>query len=210
MAENIEIAAEPRDVIGKAAHHLAPLGKLPAVLYGATTEPQALSLDRHDFERVLVAHGSGSTLVKLTVAGGKPVNAIIKEIQRDPVKGTLQHIDLWAVSMKQRIAAVVPIRFVGDAAGVKTGGVLTHTFTEIHIEALPTAIPEHFDVDVSALEVGDSLRLGDIPAPEGVTVTSPADEIVCSVIVPTVAPTEEEAAQVVEPQVVGETKDEEE
>lgn len=210
MAENIEIAAEPRDIIGKAAHHLAPVGKLPAVLYGATTEPQPLSLDRHDFERVLVAHGSGSTLVKLTVTGGKPVNAIIKEIQRHPVKGTLQHVDLWAVSMKQRIAAIVPIRFVGDAAGVKTGGVLTHNFTEVHIEALPTAIPEHIDVDVSALEVGDSLRLGDIPMPEGVTATSPAEEIVCSVIVPTVAPTEEEAAQVAEPEVVGATKEEEE
>jgi large subunit ribosomal protein L25 len=210
MAENIRIEAEPREVIGKAAHRLAPAGKLPAVIYGAGSEPMPVALDRHDFERVLSAHGEGSTLVQVAVAGAKPVNAIIKEIQHDPVKGTVQHVDLWAVSMKQRIAAIVPIRFVGDAAGVKAGGVLTHSITDVHIEALPTAIPEALEVDVSALEVGDSLHVSDIAAPDGVTITSPADEIVCSVTPPTVAPSEEEAAHVEEPEVVGETKEVEE
>lgn len=210
MAENIEIAAEPREVIGKSSHKLMPAGKLPAVLYGASTEPQPVSLDRHDFERVLQQHGEGSTLVHVNLAGGKPVNAIIKEVQHDPVKGTVQHVDLWAVSMKQMISAVVPIRFVGDAAGVKAGGVLTHNFTDIHIEALPTNLPDVFEVDISALEVGDSLHVSDLVAPEGVTITSPPEEIICSVTPPTIAPEAEEAAQVTEPEVVGETKEEEE
>ncbi|HEY3317798.1 MAG TPA: 50S ribosomal protein L25 [Coriobacteriia bacterium] len=210
MAENIEIAAEPRDVVGKTAHSLAPSGKLPAVLYGAGVEAQAIALDRHDFERILAAHGDGSTLVHVSVAGGKSVNAIIKEVQHDPVKGTVQHVDLWAVSMKQKISAVVPIRFTGDSAGVKAGGVLTHNFTDIHIEALPGNLPEALEVDVSALEVGDSVHVGDLTPPDGVTITSPMDEIICSVTPPTIAPEAEEAAQVEEPEIVGETKEEEE
>lgn len=210
MAETIEIAAEPRDVVGKAAHHLAPAGKLPAVLYGAGTTAQPISIDKHDFERMLSAHGEGSTLVKIKVGGGKAVNAIIKEIQHDPVKGTVLHADFWAVNMSQTISAVVPIRFSGDSAGVKSGGVLTHNFTDIHIEALPADIPEVIDVDVSSLEVGDSLHVSDLAAPAGVTITSPGDEIVCSVTPPTVAEAVEEAAGVEEPEIIGETKEEEE
>jgi large subunit ribosomal protein L25 len=210
MAENIQIAAEPRDIIGKAAHHLAAAGKLPAVLYGASHEPQPISVDRHAFEQLLSHHGEGSTLVHVNVAGGKSVNAIIKEIQHDPVKGTVLHVDFWAVSMTQRIAAVVSINFVGDAVGVRTGGVLTHNFTDIHIEALPTNIPEHLDADISLLEVGDSLRVGDLVPPEGVLITSPAEEIICSVTLPTVEVEEEVEAPVEEPEVIGETKEEEE
>jgi large subunit ribosomal protein L25 len=209
MAESIEIIAEPRDVIGKAAHHLAPLGKLPAILYGVGHEPQAIAIDKHDFQRLLVAHGGGSTLVHVKVGGAKPVNAIIKEIAHDPVKGTVLHVDFWAVRMNQKVSTSVPLRFVGDAAGVKAGGVLTHNFTEVNIEALPGDLPEAIEADISALEVGDSLTIADVVPPHGVVITSPADEVVCSVIVPTVAPEEEEAAQVVEPEIVGETKEEE-
>lgn len=210
MAENIEIAAETRDVIGKAAHRLAASGKLPAVLYGASVKPQPISVDRHDFERILAAHGDGSTLVHVSVGGAKAVNAIIKEVQHDRVRGTVQHVDFWAVKMTQKIAATVPLHFVGDSAGVKAGGVLTHNFMEVHIEALPADLPDFVEADVSALEVGDSLRVGDLVPPAGVTITSPPDEIVCSVTPPTVAPAAEEAAQVEEPEVVGETKEEEE
>jgi large subunit ribosomal protein L25 len=209
MAENIEIAAEPRDVIGKAAHRLSAEGKLPAVLYGATTQPQPLSLDRHETEMLLKAHGSGATLVHVSIAGGKPINAVIKEVQHDPVKGTVQHLDLWAVRMNQTISAVVPIHFVGDAAGVKASGVLTHNFMELHIDAMPGDLPDAIEVDISSLEVGDSLTVADVVAPKGVAITSPAEEVLCSVTPPTVAPSEEEAAQVVEPEVVGEEKEEE-
>ena len=209
MAESIEIIAEPRDVVGKSAHRLAPEGKLPAILYGAAHKPQAISIDRHDFHKLLVAHGGGSTLVHVIVGDAKPVNAIIKEIAHDPVKGTVLHVDFWAIQMNQQVATTVPLRLVGDAVGVKTGGVLTHNFTDLHIEAMPGDIPEAIEVDVSALEVGDSLSIADIVPPKGVVITMPAEDIVCSVIVPTVAPTEEESAQVTEPEVVGEKKEEE-
>lgn len=208
MAESIEIAAETRDVIGKSAHKLAAAGKLPAVMYGAGQEPKPIQVDRHDFARVLAQHGEGSTLVAVSIDGGKAVNAIIKDVHHDPVKGTVQHVDLWAVSMKQRITATVPLRFVNDAAGVKAGGVLTHSITDLQIEALPTGIPDAIEVDVAALEVGDNLHVSDIVAPEGVTITSPADEIVVSVTPPTVAPSEEESAQVAEPEVIGDTREE--
>ena len=111
---------------------------------------------------VLVAHGEGSTLVHVKVGDAKPVNAIVKEVQHDRVRGTVQHIDFWAVKMTQRIAAVVPLRFAGDSAGVKAGGVLTHNFTEVHIESLPADLPEYIEADVSLLEVGDSLKVSDL------------------------------------------------
>jgi large subunit ribosomal protein L25 len=208
MAESIEITAESRDVIGKSSHRLAPTGKLPAVLYGAGHESQPISVDRHDFERVLAAH-SGATLVHVSVDGQKPVNAIIKAVSRDPVKGTVLHADFWAVKMTQRVAGLAPIRFVGDAAGVKAGGVLTHNFTELPIEALPADLPDGIEVDISALEVGDSLTVADIVPPKGVVLTSSPDEIVCSVTPPTIVPVEEEVAEEVEPEVVGETQEEE-
>lgn len=210
MVENIEIVAEPRDVIGKSAHKLSSAGKLPAVLYGADTTAQPISVDRHDFERMLTSHGEGSTLVQVRVGDGKPVNAIVKDIQHDPVKGTVLHADFWAVNMAQLISAVVPIRFGGESAGVRAGGVLTHNFTDIHIEALPGDIPEVIEVDVTPLEVGDSLHVGDLAVPPGVTITSPPEEIICSVTPPTVVPVEEEVAGVEEPEVIGETKEEEE
>jgi large subunit ribosomal protein L25 len=116
------------------------------------------------------------------------------------------HLDLWAVSMKKHISTVVPIHFVGDPAGVKTGGVLTHNLREVHVDSLPGDMPDSIEIDVEALEVGDSLHVSDLVAPEGVIITSPADEIICSVIPPTKAIEEEVVEVAAEPEVIGETE----
>lgn len=205
MTENIELAATSRDTIGKANRRLAPKGKLPAVVYGVGHKPVAVSLDKHEVDQLLL-HGASSSLIELSIDGEKPVHTVIKEVQRDAMKGHVQHIDLWAVSMKKHISTVVPIHFVGDAAGVKTGGVLTHNLREVHVDSLPGDMPDSIEVDVEALEVGDSLHVSDLVAPHGVVITSPADEIVCSVIPPTKAVEEEEAAETAEPEVIGETE----
>jgi large subunit ribosomal protein L25 len=213
MAEFIEIAAEPREHVGKAFHHLSPQGKLPAVLYGAEREPEPLSLDKHDFELLATHEGLTSTLVHLRIQGqAKPVNVIVKEIQHDPVKGAICHVDFWAVKMTQRITTTVPVHFLGDSAGVKAGGVLTHNLTEVQIESLPADLPDFVEADISALEVGDSLHVSDLSAPEGVIIITLADEIVCSVTAPTIEPEVEEVEAVeeeVEPEVIGEEKEEE-
>jgi len=207
MTENIRLAATARDTIGKANRRMGPKGKLPAVVYGVGHKPVSVSLDRHDLD-LLLLHGAASSLIELSIDGGKPVHTIIKDVQRDPIKGAVLHVDLWAVSMKKQVSTVVPIHFVGDPAGVKTGGVLTHNLREVHVDSLPGDMPDALEVNVEALEVGDSLHVSDLVAPEGVIITSPAEEIICSVIPPTKAIEEEEEVveEAAEPEVIGESE----
>jgi large subunit ribosomal protein L25 len=202
MSENIQLAATARDTIGKANRRLGPSGKLPAVVYGVGHEPVSISLDKHQVDQLLL-HGAASSLIELSIDGGKAVHTVIKDVQRDPTKGSILHLDLWAVSMKQHISTVVPIHFVGDAAGVKTGGVLTHNLREVQIDSLPGDMPDSIEVSVEDLEVGDSLHVFDLVAPSGVIITSPADEILCSVTPPTKAVEEEAVEEAAEPEVIG-------
>jgi large subunit ribosomal protein L25 len=202
MSENIQLAATARDTIGKANRRLGPSGKLPAVVYGVGHEPVSISLDKHQVDQFLL-HGAASSLIELSIDGGKPVHTVIKDVQRDPTKGSVLHLDLWAVSMKQHISTVVPIHFVGDAAGVKTGGVLTHNLREVQIDSLPGDMPDSIEVSVEDLEVGDSLHVSDLVAPSGVIITSPEDEIICSVTPPTKAVEEEAVEEAAEPEVIG-------
>ncbi len=202
MTENIQLTATTRDIIGKANRRLAPKGQLPAVVYGVGHTPVSVSLDKHQVDMLLL-HGAASSLIELSIDDAKPVHTIIKDVQRDPLKGAVMHLDLWAVSMKKHISTVVPIHFIGDAAGVKTGGVLTHNMREVQVDSLPGDMPDALEIDVAALEVGDSLHVSDLVAPKGVIITSPEDEIICSVIPPTKAVEEEVIGEAVEPQVIG-------
>jgi len=209
MTESIELKAAGRDLIGKANRRLAGGNRLAAVVYGVGHAPQAISVDRHDFELAVHHGGMMSSIVKLAIDDQKPVNVIVKSIQRDAVKDSIQHVDFWAVNMKQMISSTVPIHFTGESAGVKVGGVMTHNLREVHIEALPADLPEFLEVDISALEIGDSLHVGDLTVSDKFTITSAADEIVCSVSAPKAAEVEEEvAAEGAEPEVIGEKSEE--
>jgi large subunit ribosomal protein L25 len=208
MAESIDLNANAREVIGKANRRLSH-ERLPAVLYGVGHEAQAISVDRHVFGLLLHNEGLMSSLVKLTVDANKPVNVIVKSLQHDPVKGTLTHVDFWAVNMKQQVTTVVPVHFLGEAPGVKTGGVMTHNMQTVRVESLPTEMPEYLEADVSMLEVGDSLHISDIVPPSGVTILDAADEIICSVLAPMAEEVEAEIAEeVTEPEVIGEKSEE--
>lgn len=195
MTESLELAAKSRTVIGKASRRLSREGLLPAVLYGVGHESQAISIDRHRFEQMSRHGGLTSSLIQLSVDEDKPVNVIVKSIQQDPVKGTIVHADLWAVNMTQKITTVVPVHFIGDAVGVKSGGVMMHNVQQVHVESLPTALPDHLEADVSELEVGDSLHVSDLKAPDGVTVLDSGDEILCSVVTPRVLEVSEEVVE---------------
>lgn len=213
MSEVIEVSAQPREIVGKANRRLAADGRVPAVLYGAGRKSAPLSVDRHDFEVLLSHHeGIGNALLHLKVKGQRgPINAIIKEVQRDRVKGTLYHVDFWAVKMDQLVQTVVPLHFLNeeDCAGVRAGGIMTHNLREVRIEALPADLPEAAEADVTGLEVGDSMHVRDITPPEGVTLLDDPDIILCSVTAPTVAPTLEEVERAPEPEVIGEAETEE-
>ncbi len=214
MSEAIDITAFHRDVVGKANRRLAAEGKIPAVLYGQGKPTKVLAVDRHDFELLMAHHAPGATIVAIHIEGEKrPVNAVIKEVQHSPVKGSILHVDFQIIRMDEAIHVSVPLRFVGDSAGVKAGGVLTENVHQVAIEAMPKDIPGYIEVTVDPLEIGDSLRLGEVPIPDRVKVLDDAEEILCSVLPPSViVEVEVEAAEEeeeVEPELVGEKGEEE-
>lgn len=211
MTETIELKAEKRTRVGKSSKALARDGKLPAVVYGAGVTSAAIAIDRHEFEQIAHHGALGSSLFKLVVDDHKPVTVMVKDVKHDAVRGAIEHVDFWAIKMTQHVSTVVPLEYVGASAGEKTGGVLLHELREIHIEALPKDLPEHIEVDVSALEVGQSLHVRDLVAPVGVTILGDPDVIVCSVTAPTVPVEEEVPAEApAEPELIGKGEESEE
>lgn len=205
MTASSLLTASPREMIGKTSHKLAARNQIPAVLYGPGRDPMPLALDRHEFELFVTHHAAGSTVVDLEIDGEKkPISAMIREVQHSAVKGNVLHVDLLAVSMNKPIHAVVVVRLVNDPEGVKAGGVLTVNVHEVNVEAKPGDLPDAIDIDVAALQVGDSLHVSDIVAPAGVTILDDPEAIVASVQPPRLeaeeAPALEEGA---EPEIVG-------
>ncbi|MGH2661081.1 MAG: 50S ribosomal protein L25/general stress protein Ctc [Actinomycetota bacterium] len=189
----LKLEAEKRDESGKgAARKLRARGRVPAVLYGHGVGPVSVSVGAKDLFRVL--HGSAGTnvLVNLTVDGAEHL-ALPREIQRDHVRGRYVHVDFLAVRRDEKVTVSVPVRVVGESPGVKVGGVVEHHLWELQVECLPGDVPDGIDADVSELQVGDSLRVSDIVAPEGVAVLTPPEESLLSVVVPQVRVVEEVA-----------------
>lgn len=204
MSESTSLTVFPRDVIGKASHRLAKANQIPAVLYGMGRDAMPIALDRHAFELFMSHHATGSTLVEIVIEGEKkPVNAMIRELQTHALKGTITHVDLMAVSLDKPVHAVVALHLVNDPAGVRAGGVLTIDMHQVNVEAKPAELPEVIEHDVSALNVGDSLHVSDLVAPQGVTILDDADLVVASVTPPTVEVETAETGEQAEPEVIG-------
>ena len=212
MAEATTLYAQPRTVIGRANRRLASSGQVPAVLYGVGyPQGMPIAVDRHDFDLFLAHHSAGSALIALSVEGEKkPVNAMIRDLQTSPIKGTILHIDFLEIAMNKPVHALVALRLVNDPSGVKAGGILTVNYHEVNVEAKPADLPEAIEVDVAGLEVGDSLHISDITPPAGVTLLDDADEVIASVQAPRIEVEEEVVeAEVTEPEVIGEKAEEE-
>jgi large subunit ribosomal protein L25 len=209
MADNIEMNATSRETVGKSNRRLDH-SLLPAVVYGAAVKAMPVSVDRHAFGQVLAHEGNiSSKLIDLKIDGAKSLHVIVKDMQHDPLKGYVQHVDFWAVNMKQAIQTTVPIHFEGDAPGVRTGGVLMHSVQHINVEALPDQLPEALTYDVSTMEIGDTVHVRDLVAPKGATILDDPDELVATIVPPVVEeeePAEETAA---EPELIGAKPDEE-
>jgi large subunit ribosomal protein L25 len=174
-----KLVAEKREGTGKGvARKLRAAGRVPAVLYGQGLEPVSLSVDSRELIHVFHTGAGTNVLVDLVVDGDAHL-AMAREIQRDHIKGRFVHVDFLAVSRDQTITIDVPVRVVGESAGVKAGGVLEHHLWEVQVECLPTDVPEAIQADVTALEIGSSLRVSDLAAPEGATIlTNPEDLVV--------------------------------
>jgi large subunit ribosomal protein L25 len=159
----------PRAEFGsRTSRRLRREGLVPGVVYGGGSEARPFQVSERDVRVVLAA---GAALFDLQVGGSKAVPVVIKEQQLHPVRGSLQHIDLQEVKLDEAIEAEVAIELEGaeHAPGVKASGVLEHVTREITVEALPTDIPDRIVVDVSAMEINDTLQLSTVTAPDGVT-----------------------------------------
>jgi large subunit ribosomal protein L25 len=196
------LVVEARAGTGKgSARKLRAVGRIPAVLYGRGRDSLPLSLDPRALDKIL--RGSGAnTLLDLTVEGHpelKDTVALVKELQRHPLRGTIVHADLYAVDLTRAVTVDVPVHLVGKPRGLDFGGILEHTLREIALECLPRAIPEAIEVEISHLEVGDVIHVRELQLPEGVTLVTDGDLGVVHVALPQAEPTPEEAAAVVAP-----------
>jgi large subunit ribosomal protein L25 len=190
-----KLAAENRADKGKgAARRLRAAGRVPAVLYGHGTKPRSLSVDAREFGHALRTDAGTNVLLELEVGRTRHL-ALAKEIQRHPVKGTLTHVDFIVVRRGEKVQVTVPVHLVGEAPGVREGGIADQDLYQVHVEAEVTSVPDAVEADVSGLGIGDVLRVGELKAPEGATILEDPEASVVSVVPPAVEPAAEEAEE---------------
>jgi large subunit ribosomal protein L25 len=167
----------------RAARRLRRSGRVPGVLYGGGSEPVGFDADSRELRMALA--GTGAVL-DLSVDGASATPVVLKEAQRDPVRGETTHVDLLRVRLDEKIVAQVPIELSGieEAPGVKQGGVLEQIAREVNVEALPTAIPESIHHEIGEMEIGETILLSALAVPEGVTVLDDPEETVVATLSP--------------------------
>jgi large subunit ribosomal protein L25 len=181
----VRITAEPRTEFGKGgARRTRRAGKLPAVLYGHGTDPRHISLPARDFEHALRTDGY-NVLLSLDLEGGAEL-ALPKSVQRDPVRGSIDHVDLILVRRGEKITVDVPVTLTGDAA---PGGLVDQQLTVLSVEAEATHIPSGFEVSIEGLDIGQAIHAKDVPLPEGTTLAGDPETVVVHVMA---APTQEQ------------------
>jgi large subunit ribosomal protein L25 len=194
--ETLEVEVDARETGSKnKARRLRKTGKIPGVLYGPKTQPVALELNRKDFSsRIAGLEGSHLVRLKSGTATLADKVALVKDVQLHPITGDVIHTDLYEVDLSAKLQVHVPLHFVGRGAGVVRGGILQPIVREIEVECLPMDIPEFFNVDVSALDIGDSIHVEDLPMPEGVSAIYESNFALVTVVPPTVEEAQPTAA----------------
>lgn len=196
--EQVLCQAEVRTTRGKgAAHKIRRRGLVPAVLYSKGGENVLLAIEDREVLRVLSTPAGLNIIVNLKIkangSGSDDATAMISEVQRDVFQRKLLHVDFHRIRMDEKVHTTVPLTFHGHARGEREGGMTDHIRYEVDVEGLPAQLPEHIDVDVSELVIGDSLHVRDLKAPEGVTILTDPGEMVVVVHAPRAV---EEAAPV--------------
>lgn len=215
---NVIINLERREEKGKEkSRKMRKEGWIPAVLYSRDSKDgkaKLVKVREKELKRILQIPGITHHMLDLSLEG-EMKKGIIRDLQKNPVKEEIWHVDFYEVQTGQKITLSLPVRIKGEAPGVKAGGTLELVTPELEIECPSGAIPEDIEVDVSELEVGDTIRVGDLKVPQDVTVMKDPDEVIVVVIPPKVEVVEEEIeeeakGEVEEPQVIGKGKTEEE
>jgi large subunit ribosomal protein L25 len=183
---DITLASEPRTQLGsRPSGRLRREGKVPAVVYGLGTEAVSISVPARELQHILAGEAGANSLIALDV-DGESVLTLVRQIHRHPTKGQLVHVDFVRISRDVAVSAEVPVHAIGEAEGVKDGGLLEQLFFQITVEALPHQIPVALEIDVSALGIGDQLRVEDMQLPEGVSTQMESDTVVVQVAAPRV------------------------
>ena len=187
--DRVKLQVRPREGRGsKDAKALRAAGDIPGVIYSATTDTQAIVVNARALRQAV--SGGLHTILDVTLDGdGQTRPVLIKDLQLDPVRGRVVHIDLHEIRLDQVIQTVIPVHLEGHAEGVNMGGALNQPVHELHVDALPADLVDFISVDVSALEIGQSIRLSDLEAPPGVTFT---DDLESTVIATIAAPVSED------------------
>lgn len=202
-----QLSAQARGNGGKGvARKLRGDGRVPAVVYGHGREPQALSINTRELERLLDHISAENTVIDLDI-DGKASRTLIREIQRHPFKRQILHVDFQELVAGEKVTVSIPIVLVGVPDGVRMdGGILDQTMRELEVEVDPSNIPNHVELDVTKLTIGSSIHVSDLSLPEGVDVLDDPDASVCVVSAPRAvveaAPVEEGVEAVAEPEVI--------
>ncbi len=211
--ERIELTAEPRSVLGKRVNQLRRAGWVPAVMYGHGFDPLPLQLRAHGLKHAL-AQAGGSRLIGVHVAGkDQPEMALVRGVQRDPIRGTLLHVDLYRVSMTEKLTTEVPLTLMGESPAVtRKEGILLHGISAVEVRCLPGDLVSTIGVDISGLEMNQAIYVRDLAVPAGIEVLTEPDEMIVRVAPLEAEEVLEEApvAEVAEVEVITEAKPKEE
>ncbi len=189
-----KLTAQRRTASGKgAAGRIRREGLVPAVVYGLGTDSVPVTVASRELSTILSSDRGANTLITLEIDGAEQL-ALARQIQRNPIKGTLVHVDFVRVRADQTIQAEVPVRLTGDAEGVSRGGVLEQLLHSVTVDARPSDIPDSLDIDISALEIGGSVRVSELVVPAGVALRNEPEAVVATISAPRVAEAEGEAA----------------
>lgn len=198
----IQLKGTRRESLGKGgARKARAAGNIPSVLYGHKEEPVALAVGSRDFKAALRQHKGGNAIVNLNLDGNE-ITALVRDAQLDPITHDILHLDFQHISLTETIEVSVAVHLTGLAVGVKDGGgILEHIVREVEIRCLPTSIPQSLDIDVTRLNIGESVHVSDIKV-EGFTIVTDAETTIATVVPPTVEDVAV-AAGAAEPEVVG-------
>ena len=198
--ERVKLSVREREGRGTGdSRRLRHQGLIPGVLYGRGKKPHAFVVPERELRSVLTTSAGLHAILDVVLDGQKSVHpSVLKDFQQDAQRGKIMHIDLHEVRLDQPIQTAVAVHLVGESPGVREGGVLTQVTREVHVEALPTSIPEHLEADVSGLGIGDALRLADLAAPADVTFLDDLEETVLATVAAPRVEIEEEVEELEE------------
>jgi large subunit ribosomal protein L25 len=215
--ERVSLVVQHRDATGsRATRRLRHQGLIPGVMYGHGDDANSVAVDPHVLREALSTDAGTHAVLDVTFEGTKKVHkAIVKDLVLDPLKSTVLHLDLQEIRLDETIETTVAVRFEGESKGVKAGGVLDESTREVTVKGVVTDIPEHLVIDISELDYGETVKVADLVAPEGIEILDDPELVLASVLAPRVEAEEGEAAEEAapseaEPEIVGKGEKEEE